>query len=197
MSVSSHSGSPRTPLSVNTPLDEDSPIRTPDFARSPIRTTPSVDVSQLKRRVHASRNPHGRPISDAAMEASVKRRDRSQRQRANMSDEDRELYLARKRFAAQKCRERKKLLQGERMAPSNQNAPREGADVRAARIDLFSSVTEKIANILIQLTLGTIFLNFRRKKITYLGTGLQVNMISAIHFPWMDMYLEEMTFYTH
>ncbi len=34
------------------------------------------------------------------------------------------------------------------MVPSNTNAPREGADVRAARVSLFSAVSEKIENIL-------------------------------------------------
>ena len=130
------------------PVDDESlpsGASTPEYARSPVQATPIIAISLLKRRVHVSRNPSGRPQDAASKAESVSRRERNQRQLANMSDAQREEYLARRRFTAHACRAKLKVLQGDPDQPANSSVPKESSQVRQARMDLFDAVNDRIS----------------------------------------------------
>ena len=132
----------------------------PEFARSPVRATPSVPVSELPRRLVSSRNPAGKPISANASDQSVSRRQRLHRQLSNMSANEREEWLARKRYAVQKARAKKREMSGAAPLRADGVAPQETSAMREARKELMSNVNEAISEalegaVLSQATIAT------------------------------------------
>lgn len=164
----------------------------PDFARSPIRATPSVPLAELPRRKAISRNPNGRPTVASAKAESIARRTRAHKQLGAMNTSEKEEWLARKRYSVQKARAKKREMAGIAPLRADGVAPRETREMREARRQLMSSVNSHISDalagsVLTQATIAAalpglvqVIQSEVHRYVASINSGLGANALAAL-----------------